>query len=268
MCIAVLLLVACGGEGPPRLVLGTTHTLEDSGLLDVLVREYRQEHGSDHHLSVIVAGSGEVLAMARHGDVDVVLSHSPEAELALTEEGAAVAREPVMHNHFLLLGPPSDPAGAAMAESAPSAFRRIALAAQPFVSRGDDSGTHAMEKAVWRDAQILPAWSGYVESGTGMADALRLASQRSAYILADGATYPVLRDELDLVVMYVGADLPNQYSVLIASAARNDAGARQFARWLRGERAQRVIAAYRASAGDDPLFVPNGVPNRSGSPQQ
>lgn len=256
-CIAVVSQAACGGAAPPRLVLGTTHTLEDSGLLEVLVREYLQDHGSDHRVSVIVAGSGEILAMARRGDVDVVLSHSPGAEMALVQEGAAVSRQAVMHNDFVLLGPPPDPAGAAAAGTAAAAFGRIAMAAQPFVSRGDDSGTHAMEESVWQDAQLTPDWSGYMEAGTGMADALRLASQRAAYVLADRATYEVLRDELDLVVVYDRGDLPNQYSVLIPERAHDAAGARQLANWLLGDRAQQVIAAYRAPASDSPLFVPD-----------
>jgi tungstate transport system substrate-binding protein len=258
LCMALMSPGACGRDGPPRLILGTTHTLEDSGLLDVLVREYQKDHGADRRLSVIVAGSGEVLAMARRGDVDLVLSHSPDAEMALIEDGAAVSRQNVMHNDFVLLGPPSDPAGAAAAVTPAAAFGRIAAAAQPFVSRGDDSGTHAMEKAVWRDAQLSPSWSGYMEAGTGMADALRLASQRAAYILADRATYEVLRAGLALEIMHESDMLLNQYSVLIPASAQDTAGARQLAAWLLGERAQQLIAAYRAPGGDAQLFVPDG----------
>lgn len=256
LCIALLPLAACGGEGPPRLVLGTTHTLEDSGLLDVLVRGYREDHGSDHRLSVIVAGSGEILAMARRGDVDLVLSHSPDAETALVDSGTAVSRRPVMHNEFVLLGPPSDPAGAAAAGTAAAAFRRIASATQPFVSRGDDSGTHVMEMSVWNAAQLIPSWSGYMEAGTGMAEALRLASQRAAYILADRATWEVLRGSLELAVVHEGG-LLNQYSVLTIADANNSTGARQLAGWLLGEHAQRLIAAYRSAGSDSPLFVPD-----------
>jgi tungstate transport system substrate-binding protein len=261
LCIALLSPTACGSEGPPRLVLGTTHTLEDSGLLDVLVRGYTEDHGSDHRLSVIVAGSGEILALARRGDVDLVLSHSPDAEKALVDSGIAVSRRPVMHNDFVLLGPPSDPALAAEAGTAAAAFRLIAVAAQPFVSRGDDSGTHVMEMSVWQDAQVIPSWAGYMEAGAGMADALRLASQRSAYILADRATWEVLREGLDLIVIH-DSGLPNQYSVLTIADANNAAGARQLAGWLLGERAQGLIAAYRPAESDFALFVPDARGSR------
>lgn len=259
LCIAIGLVAGCGDDDPPRLILGTTHTLEDSGLLGVIVRAWNDEHGRDLPVSVIVAGSGEILTLAQRGDVDVVLSHSPDAEAALVAHGGALSREPVMHNMFVLAGPPADPASASNATSAADAFRRIAAAGQPFVSRADDSGTHSAERAVWAAAQVAPAWSGYIEAGTGMADALRLASQRRAYILTDMATYEVLSDELDLEIVYEGGEeLVNQYSVLVSTHARNRSGAQQLAMWLRGESAQRVIGAWRARPHERTLYVPDG----------
>lgn len=260
VCVAVGLVAACGGDDPPRLILGTTHTLEDSGLLEVLVGAWNDEHGTDFSLSVIVAGSGEILAMARRGDVDVVLSHSPDAEAALVADGDAVSRRAVMHNTFVLAGPRSDPAGASNAASVRDAFRRIAATAQPFVSRGDDSGTHRAELAVWAAAQLTPGWNGYIEAGTGMADALRLASQRRAYILTDRATYEVLSAEIDLDSVHDGGgELINQYSVLISTAARNRSGAQRLADWVVGEAAQRVIADWRPHAAGRTLYVPDGT---------
>jgi tungstate transport system substrate-binding protein len=258
LCIALGPLAACTmSDRRERLVLGTTHTVEDSGVLEVITRAYREDHGSDRRLSVVVAGSGEILVMAGRGDVDVVLSHAPDAEIALVAAGGAESRQPVMHNDFVLLGPPADPADASAAGSAGDAFRRIAATAQPFVSRGDDSGTHRREQAVWVEAGLVPGWSGYTEAGLGMADALRLASQRSAYILADRATYEVLRSDLRLDVVHEDSDeLVNEYSVLVTADANDAAGARQFASWLTGERAQRLIAAYRAPESNRALFVP------------
>lgn len=262
LCLAIVAAVGCGGDRAPRLVLGTTHTLEDSGLLDMLVRAYGDAR-PDLPLAVIVAGSGEILTMAQRGDVDVVLSHSPDAEAALVADGGALYRGPVMHNTFVLVGPVSDPAGASTATSAPDAFRRIAAAEQPFVSRGDDSGTHRAERAVWADAQLAPSWSGYIEAGTGMADALRLASQRRAYILADRATYEVISDELSLKIVHDGGDeLINQYSVLISAQARNPGGAQQFADWLLGDSAQSLIGAWHAPAQNQTLYVPDGGSGR------
>ena len=251
-------LVACGGNGSPRVVLGTTHTLEDSGVLDVLTRAHEKEPDVATRLSVVVAGSGEILAMAGRGDVDVVLSHSPAAEAALVAAGGAVSRQPLMQGDFVIVGPPTDPAGAAAAESAAGALQRIAASGQPFVSRGDNSGTHHRELALWRDAGVIPGWSGYMEAGTGMADALRLASQRGAYILSDIATYEVLRHDLSLIIMREGGDdLINEYSVLVTTHGAQTPAARELAAWLTGETARRLIGGFRAPNSDRPLFRPH-----------
>lgn len=261
LCITAGTLTGCGVDGPPRLVLGTTHTLDDSGLIHVLVRAFKDQHEADLTLSVVVAGSGEVLAMAERGDVDVVLSHAPDAEAALVAAGGALSRRTVMHNTFVVAGPAADPAGVSSARSAADAFRRIAAAAQPFVSRGDDSGTHQAERAVWADARITPSWNGYMEAGTGMADALRLASQRRAYLLTDRATYEVLRDDLELqIVLDTGDELINQYSVLISTEARNRDAAHRFVDWLLAEPTQRLIGEWRATAHGGPFYVPDALP--------
>jgi tungstate transport system substrate-binding protein len=256
ICITLATQLSCAGEGtPPRLVLGATHTLEDSGLLDVLSTGFREAHGSEHRLSVIVAGSGEILAMAGRGDVDAVLSHSPAAEIALVASGAAGPRRSVMHNDFILLGPPSDPARASTATSTVAALRAIAADEHPFVSRGDDSGTHHREQTLLVHAGVTAHWRGYVEAGTGMADALRLASQRRAYILSDRATFEMLRDQLELVIVQEGgADMLNEYSVLRVTGAHNADGAQVLERWLLGE-AQGLIARYRSPRGRV-LFTP------------
>lgn len=257
LCIAAGILTGCGGDRSQRLILGTTHTLEDAGLIDALVRAYRDELEADLTLSVVVAGSGEVLAMAERGDVDVALTHAPAAEAALIAAGGALSRRNVMYSTFVVAGPAADPAGVSTAMSAPDAFRRIAASAHPFVSRGDDSGTHQAERAVWADAQVTPSWPGYMEAGTGMADALRLASQRRAYVLTDRATYEVLRGDLELeIVLERDSELINQYSVLISTEGRNHTGAQRFADWLLSEPAQRLVGAWRAPAHSGPLYMP------------
>lgn len=255
-CTLLLSLAGCADRRAERVVLGTTHTVEDSGLLEELTRAWAAEPEHDA-LSVVVAGSGEVLMMARRGDVDVVLSHSPEAERAFVEEGAGTARLPVMRSEFVLLGPPTDPAGARALAHPAMALARIAERAQPFVSRADESGTHVRERQLWRRAQTTPSWPAYIEAGSGMADALRLASQRRAYILADRPTFEMMRDELDLeIIVDGGAELVNAYSVLLVTSARNPEGARHFAEWIRGEAAQRVIADYRRNNAGRTLFTP------------
>jgi len=251
---------ACGsGSESPRLLLGATHTLEDSGLLEALQEAWEGDHGAESRLSVVVAGSGEVLTMARRGDVDVVLSHSPAAEEALMADGIGLTRQPVMHNEFVLLGPPGDPADVRSATTPADAFRRIADAAQPFISRGDDSGTHRAELAIWSSAGLSPEWDGYIESGAGMADGLRVASARHAYILSDRATYSQLAGTLDLEILYENDEMRNQYSVILIANAANPAGARLFADWIRSPATQQLIEGFGRDATDRPLFVPDAL---------
>jgi tungstate transport system substrate-binding protein len=250
MCIALVLLCACGGGEPGRVVLGATHTIEDSGLLDVLMRAYESDHATGPRLSVVVAGSGEILAMAARGDVDVVLSHSPAAELALAGAGDVESRQPVMYNTFVLAGPPADPAGVRDETAPAAALARIAATGSPFVSRGDDSGTHQRERALWAEAGLQPEWPGYVEAGTGMADALRLAAHRGAYVLTDRATFDVLADDLQLAILFKDdAALVNQYSVMVATRTAHPADAQRLVAWLTGH------------TGPDgrPLFVPGSA---------
>jgi tungstate transport system substrate-binding protein len=258
-----LALAACGGGGP-RLLLGATHTLEDSGLLDVLLEAYDRTSGATGQVQAIVAGSGEILEYGRRGDLDVLIAHSPADEQAFMEEGHGLDRRAVLWNEFVLLGPPADPAGVAGAVDAAEAFRRVASSGARFVSRGDNSGTNRRELELWEAAGARPAPDRYVEAGAGMADALRVASSQGAYILADLATWRVLRDELDLAEASRGDPrLLNVYSVIRLAGARNAEGARRFAEWLGGARARAVIAAFGAGSGGPQLFRP-GAPPGSG----
>jgi tungstate transport system substrate-binding protein len=255
-------LTGCGGrEALPRLVLGTTHTLEDSGLLAELEDAFRGDFGNEYQLTSIVAGSGEVLTMARRGDVDVVLAHSPDDEVALVAAGRAETRLAVMHNEFVLLGPPEDTLIAGTGIPVPDALRRIQHAAASFVSRADGSGTHRRELALWATAQAVPDWAGYIDAGAGMADALRVASQRRAYILADRATFEMLRADIRLDILLEDPRLlRNPYSVLVVTDARNHEGARRFAEWIRSPATQQLIAAYGVEQTGRALFVPDAAP--------
>jgi tungstate transport system substrate-binding protein len=248
-------LAACnGGSGKDRFILATTHTLEDSGLLDSLATQFKADH-PEHPMSVVVAGSGEILVMGRRGDADALLTHAPSDEAAFVAEGYGVARIPVMHNTFVIAGPTEDPARAANANTAAEAFRRIGDAAQPFVSRGDDSGTHKKELALWAAVGRKPG-SNYIEAGTGMSDALRMASERGAYILTDLATFLMVKHQLRLELLYQGDPaLRNEYSVIVVKNARNAAAANAFAQWIVGEPAQKRINAFGRSAFGRSLFV-------------
>jgi tungstate transport system substrate-binding protein len=255
-CLAAGTSAACTDRAAPRLVLGTTHTVEDSGLLALLTDAFEEDIGDEHALAVVVAGSGEVLAMAARGDIDVVLAHSPEDEIALVAAGRAESRHAVMHNFFVIAGPAADPARIRSAVSAADAFARIEDSAQPFVSRADGSGTHRKESEVWAAAQRVPQWDRYIEAGTGMADALRIASQRNAYVLTDRATYEVLHAELALDILLEDEDrLLNTYSVLVVADARNTAGARRAAEWLRSPDMRRRLASFGVEGTGRALFT-------------
>ena len=264
-----VLVVGCSGSGDSdkRLLLATTHTLEDSGMLDSLVAQFRASNPAER-LEVIVAGSGEVMAIGERGDADVLLTHTPDAERTFVAAGHGVARRPVMRNSFVIAGPTTDPARAAMASSAADAFTRIRGARQPFVSRADDSGTHRKEVAIWRAAGVADPAAGarsgagrggassYIEAGVGMADALRIADERHAYILTDIATFLTIKDRLDLELLYQGdALLRNEYSVIVVSNARNRAGATLFADWITSAPVQTEIGKFGRSAFGRSLFI-------------
>lgn len=255
--LLALLLTACGDRTPAqRVVLGTTHTVEDSGLLQVLVDAFETEH-PDTRLATVVAGSGEILEYGRRGDVDVLLTHSPEDEQAFLAGGHGEARLAVMSNRFVLVGPAEDPADAVGADDAGEALRRIEQAGAPFISRGDDSGTHRRERALWAHAQRIPSWPGYAEAGVGMAETLRLAAQRNAYTLADRATFEALRAELGMrIVQREGDRLENSYSVIIVTRAAAPEGARRFANWVRSPAAAALIEGFGRDADGAPLFTP------------
>jgi len=261
MVLASLLLAACGqrAQPSPRLILGATHTLDDSGLLDTLVLAFRAAH-PEQDLQVMLGGSGEVLELGRRGDVDVLLTHAPADEEAFVREGWGMDRHSVMHNDFVLLGPASDPAAAGMAATVGDAFRRLAAARAPFVSRGDDSGTHQKERQIWRSIGVSPDWPGYLEAGVGMADALRLAGERGAYVLTDRATFMSLRRELPIGVVFEGDPiLRNQYSVMVVRNPREPAGATAFIEWITSPGARALIANYGRERFGAQVFLPDSA---------
>jgi tungstate transport system substrate-binding protein len=259
--LLLLLLAGCGPDAP-RLVLATTHTVEDSGLLDSLATAFRDAH-PEHDLQVVVAASGEALELGARGDADVLLTHSPDAETQLVREARLLDRRPVMHNYFVLLGPRGDPYLVRGAQDAVSAFERMRDMEAPFVSRGDASGTQRKELSLWRRVDVLrPAWAGYIEAGTGMADALRIASERGAYILSEPATWLMLRSELALELVFAGDSiLLNAYAVLRSPKARNREGALVFAAWITSAGAQGLIGRYGSQRSPEALFIPTAFPD-------
>ncbi len=260
---ALLLLVAAGAGcgGGDDVILATTTSTDDSGLLDVLVPAFEKETG--YSLTVIAVGSGQALEMARRGDADVVLAHAPSSEEALEAEGVVMNRRLVMHNDFVIVGPEDDPAGVADAPDALAALEAIAGAAAPFFSRGDDSGTHQLELALWGELGFDPTGEDwYEETGTGMGETLQVTNQREGYTIADRGTYLAQREHLDLVMLHEGdARLRNVYHVMQVNPDRfdsvNGAGAQAFVAFLVSAEAQRLIGNFGVEEFGEPLFIPD-----------
>lgn len=252
---------AAARSGPEEVILATTTSTQDSGLLDVLVPMFNVQTG--YRLKPIAVGSGSALALGERGEADVILAHSPAAEAEFLAGGFGVERRTVMHNDFVLVGPTGDPAGISGSSTATEAMAAIAAADAPFVSRGDDSGTHALELRLWERAGIEPGGGWYTESGTGMGDTLNIANEREAYTIADRGTFLSLRDRLDLRVL-VEADpaLLNVYHVITVNPANgpavNTAGGRALLTFLLDPATQDAIGAFGVERFGEPLFTPCG----------
>jgi tungstate transport system substrate-binding protein len=252
----------------PDLILATTTSTRDAGLLDSLLPLFERESG--YRVKVVAVGSGQALEMGRRGDADVVLSHAPESERALVDSGYFVRRRLVMHNDFIIVGPPGDPAGLRGTSDAVAAFQRLAQRRATFVSRGDRSGTHQREQMLWRKAAVTPPASGswYVESGQGMGATLQLADEKHAYTLSDRATYLAWRDQLQLALLLEGDPLLyNVYHVLELNPKNapriNVAGGQAFADFLVAPATQTRIAAFGRARFGRSLFEPDaGKPDR------
>lgn len=264
--LRLLLLVLAGcttaSDQQQVLTLATTTSTRDSGLLDALLPIFEQQTGI--RVKVVAVGSGQALELGRRGDADVLLVHSPSAEQQFMAEGHGTERHNVMHNDFVLVGPQADPAAARAQSSVADAFRQIAHTESLFVSRGDESGTHAKEQSIWA-AAIEPRGDWYIRAGSGMAEALRMASEKHAYTLSDRGTYLSQRDQLDLAILCQGDPLlRNPYSVIVVSSEKhakvNRPAADQFARFLLSADARRVIETFGVEQYGQPLFFPTGSP--------
>jgi tungstate transport system substrate-binding protein len=257
-------LAAQQAPGSPRdVLLATTTSLHGTGLLDTLTPLFAAATG--YRLRVVAVGSGQALRMAERGDADVVLAHSPGAEEAFMRAGHGTRRVHVASNFFTIVGPADDPARVREAPTAAAALRRVAAAGAVFVSRGDSSGTHARELALWRSAGGRPRWPGYLETGQGMSVTLLVTDERRGYALTDLASYLALRGRLALVALREPEPaLENAYHVIEVNPHGrprvNADGARALADFLRSEPVQWLIAAYGTSRFGARLFVPALLP--------
>jgi len=241
------------------VILATTTSFRDTGLLDSLAPLFERRTGM--RLRVVAVGSGQALRMGERGDADVLLVHSPAAEAAFMAAGHGVARRVVATNYFTIVGPPDDPAHVRDAPSAAEALARIARQGAVFVSRGDSSGTHARELRLWSGVGGPRRWSGYYETGQGMAASLLVASERRGYTLSDRATFGSLRPRLDLVPLREREpDLLNVYHVIELDPAghprMNIAGGHAFAEFMLSAEVQALLDDFGRHRLGAPLFVP------------
>ena len=263
MAALVVLFLACtpaGAQAPPStVVLSTTTSTQDSGLLDVLIPLFEKQSGLT--VKPVSVGTGQALALAARGEADVALVHAPSLEKKYVTEGKLLNRRLVMYNDFIVIGPEDDPAKIRAEKRAVPAFAKIAAAGARFVSRGDKSGTHILEQALWKEAGVTPAAPWYIESGQGMGATLGIADDRRAYTLTDRGTYLAFSKRLALKPLVEGDKaLFNVYSVMEVNPANgprvNAAGGKAFADFMLAPATQAVIKTFGVDKFGQPLFVP------------
>lgn len=261
LAVALLAIFSIGSAADKNVVrLATTTSTVASGLLDAILPKFEANCGCKVH--TIAVGTGKALKLGESGDVDVVLVHDPGLEERFMAGGFGVDRRAVMHNDFVVVGPKEDPAGLRGAPSVVEAFKRLAAGRAPFISRGDESGTHQKEKALWKQAALKPAGAWYRETGQGMGEVLQMANEKRGYALADRGTFIAWERKLELVVLSEGdAQLFNPYSVIAVNPAKaphaRHALAKRFIDYLTGPEGQKAIAGFQLEGKQ--LFFPDAV---------
>jgi tungstate transport system substrate-binding protein len=265
LLIFALILSACAPAAPenPTLILATTTSTQDSGLLDVLIPMFEAESG--YTVQTVAVGSGQAMTMGQEGNADVLLVHAPASEVTFMEEGYGRDRALVMHNDFIIVGPAVDPAGI-KGKPVVEAFKSISAGSTEFISRGDDSGTHKAELNLWKKAEYdpkaaAPAW--YLESGQGMGATLTIASEKGAYTMTDRATYLANKGNLQLEILVEGDNaLLNVYHVITVNPEKwdrvNYEGALAFLNFMIAASTQEVIGEFGVDKYGQPLFYPDG----------
>jgi tungstate transport system substrate-binding protein len=244
------------GSDKGQMILATTTSTQDSGLLDELVPGFEDASGCS--VKTVAVGSGEALELGEKGNADVLLVHSPEAEQEFMDGGHGVNRKAVMHNDFIVVGPSDDPADIKGGTSATDAFKRISTVDAPFASRADESGANTKELSFWEAAGIEPKGDWYIETGQGMGETLTIASQKQAYAFSDRGTY-LATDNLDLELLVDGGeDLVNPYHVIVVKAdGVNRECAQGFSAWVVSPKTQDEIGRFGVAEYGEPLFVPD-----------
>lgn len=246
---------------PKTIILATTTSTQDTGLLDVLIPIFEKNTG--YFVKTIAVGSGQAMAMGQKGEADVLLVHSPSAETKFVSDGYGINRKLVMHNDFVIVGPAGDPAKIKGMKSALESFKKIISTKSLFLSRGDNSGTHAKEKDVWKAAGTHPEgekW--YQQTGLGMGQTLNVAAEKKGYTLTDRGTYLALKKSLGLDLLVEGDRiLLNIYHVIEANPSKwpkvNAPGAKAFSDFMISKETQEIIRTFGADKFGSPLFFPD-----------
>lgn len=257
---AFSLLFSVQAKAEIHLKMSTTTSTENSGLLSVLIPPFEKDNGIK--VDVIAVGTGAALKLGENGDVDVVFVHSRPDEDKFVSEGFGVYRKNVMHNDFVLLGAKSDPGKIKGSASASDAFKKIAETSSPFVSRGDNSGTHKKEMSVWESAGIKPSGKWYIEAGQGMGAVLQIADDKLAYTLSDRGTYLAYKDKIDLSIVYEGDEkLFNPYGIIAANPEKHPHTKIELAKklidFITGPQGQKIIKDFKINGKQ--LFYPDAV---------
>ena len=257
--LAVPSHLPAGEAASKNIILSTTTSTQDSGLLDVLVPLFEKKSG--YSVKTVSVGTGQALELAAKGEADVALVHAPSLEKKFVADGKLLNRRLVMYNDFIILGPANDPARIKSTKSSADAMKRITVSTSRFVSRGDNSGTHNLEKSLWKQAGIEPKGAWYIESGQGMGATLGIANDRNGYTITDRATYLAYQKRVTLAVLLEGdKPLLNIYSVMEVNPANgpriNTVGGKAFADFIVAAETQTVIKGYGLEKYGQPLFVP------------
>ena len=257
LVLVLLLLTALPAGAEERLRMSTTTSTENSGLLAVLLPPFEKKAGCK--VDVVAVGTGKALKLGEAGDVDVVFVHARKLEDKFVANGFGVNRRDVMFNDFVVVGPPGDPAGVGKTQSALEAFRAISSKGSPFISRGDESGTHQKEKEIWASAGIVPKGAWYAEAGQGMGEVLTMAAQKRGYTLSDRGTYIAFRKKTDLVVVRQGdKNLWNPYGIIAVNPKKHAHVkydlAMKLVEFVSGPEGRSLIAGYKVD-GEQLFFV-------------
>jgi tungstate transport system substrate-binding protein len=259
--IGMALPASAAGPAQKNLILATTTSTQDSGLLDVLIPAFEKKTG--YFVKTIAVGSGQAMSMGQKGEADVLLVHSPAAEKQFVSGGGGINRTIVMHNDYIIVGPPADPATIKGSKTTPEAFKKIAAAGSLFLSRGDNSGTNAKEKDIWKTAGINPeGQKWYQQTGLGMGQTLNVAAEKKGYTLADRGTWLALQKNLGLPILMEGDPiLLNVYHVIQVNPAKwpkvNADGAKAFSDFMVSPETQGIIKTYGVAKYGGPLFFPD-----------